>query len=546
MKKSQIQALERLYRRKVPPLLWVTTELGNVMGEISFEISRQVGVFISREGAVLDVLVGGPKDLFIESLPPSRGGGKLLRGIRLVHTHLRNEALNQDDLNDLALLRLDGQIVLHVDSQFPRVNRFSQALINPDAQGESPWIVTEALPFKQEKLEGAFEIEQIEASLSAQKSTSRHETADRERAILVSASTESVGFQTDGMNELRELAESAGVQVLGEEIQKLRSHHPATLLSLDRLKTLIIHALQVGATMIIFEQNLTPAQVKNIAELTELKVIDRTQLILDIFARRAHSSDGKLQVELAQLKYLLPRLEQRSTALSRLTGGIGGRGPGETRLEEDRRRVRDRITSLTEKLERVGNERRQRKERRQENGLPIVSLVGYTNVGKSTLLNQLTGSEVLTENKLFATLDPTSRRLRFPREREIILTDTVGFIRNLPPDLKRAFLSTFDELKEAHLLIHVADGSHPQIESQIKRVEELLTEMEIGQTPRMLVINKADLLSQEKRDELAFLYPDALFISATHPETLIPFLAQLENRLFFKRLSESPEHLGKG
>jgi GTP-binding protein HflX len=229
--------------------------------------------------------------------------------------------------------------------------------------------------------------------------------------------------------------------------------------------------------------------------------------------------------------------------LSRLTGGIGGRGPGETRLEEDRRRVRDRITSLTEKLSKLGDERRQRKERRQENGLPIVSLVGYTNVGKSTLLNQLTGSEVLTENKLFATLDPTSRRLRFPREREIILTDTVGFIRNLPADLKRAFLSTFDELKDAHLLIHVADGSHPSIEAQINQVDSLLTEMEIGEKPKLLVINKADLLDDEKKESLSHLFPEAILISATHPDTLRGLLGQMEERLFFKRLSDPPDHV---
>ncbi|BAM07548.1 GTPase HflX [Leptospirillum ferrooxidans] len=523
--------------------MWVTTELAGVMGEISFEIGRQVGVFISREGAVLDVIVGGPKELYIESLPPSRGGDHLLRGIRLVHTHLRTEPINQDDLNDLALLRLDAQIVLHIDESAPRIRRFSQALINPDKKGETPWLVNESVPFSAERLEVADTVLEIEEALSESKGSSRHQTSGQERAILVSASKESLLFQKDGMEELRELAESAGVQVLGEEIQKLRTVHPSTLLSADRLKVLIIHALQVGATIIIFEQNLTPAQVKNIAALTDLKIIDRTQLILDIFARRAHSSDGKLQVEVAQLKYLLPRLEQRSTALSRLTGGIGGRGPGETRLEEDRRRVRDRITSLTEKLSKLGDERRQRKERRQENGLPIVSLVGYTNVGKSTLLNQLTGSEVLTENKLFATLDPTSRRLRFPREREIILTDTVGFIRNLPADLKRAFLSTFDELKDAHLLIHVADGSHPSIEAQIKQVDSLLTEMEIGEKPKLLVINKADLLDDEKKESLSLLFPEAILISATHPDTLRGLLGQMEERLFFKRLSDPPDHV---
>ena len=239
----------------------------------------------------------------------------------------------------------------------------------------------------------------------------------------------------------------------------------------------------------------------------------------------------------------MPRLEKRSTALSRLTGGIGGRGPGETRLEEDRRRVRDRISHLSEKLDRVALERQNRKERRKERDVPIVSLVGYTNVGKSTLLNQLTGSSVLTENRMFATLDPTTRRLRFPREREIILTDTVGFIRNLPGDLRRAFLATFDELKDAHLLLHVADAVHPKMEEQIQRVEELLKEMEIDRIPRILILNKTDCLSPAERDILKVRFPATFQVAALERGTLLPLLEEMERRLFSRALHDDPNRV---
>ena len=271
--------------------------------------------------------------------------------------------------------------------------------------------------------------------------------------------------------------------------------------------------------------------------MTELKVIDRTQLILDIFARRAHSRDGKLQVELAQLKYLLPRLFERSTALSRLTGGIGGRGPGETRLEEDRRRVRDRIASLGAKLRHLEVERAGRKSRRREAAIPVVSLVGYTNVGKSTLLNRLTKSEVLVEDKMFATLDPTSRRLRFPREREIILTDTVGFIRDLPADLRRAFMATFDELRDADLIVHVADSSHPQCELMIERVTEILREMELDRIPTLLLFNKSDRLDAGTRETLSLRHPEGVFVSAMDPATLRPLEEILQRRLFERPLT---------
>ena len=249
--------------------------------------------------------------------------------------------------------------------------------------------------------------------------------------------------------------------------------------------------------MIVFDRELQPSQVRTINAATDLKVVDRSQLILDIFAQRAHTSEGTIQVELAMLKYMLPRLSGSGTAMSRLMGGIGGRGPGETKLEVDRRRVRDRITLLEQQLDKVRESRQQRRAQRARKDLPIVSIVGYTNAGKSTLLNQLTHSKVVAEQKMFATLDPTSRRLRLPQDQEIIINDTVGFIRDLPKDLLNAFKATLEEIEESDLLVHLADASSPTLENQLHSVEKILEELELHHIPRLLVFNKADLVDPE-------------------------------------------------
>ena len=506
------------------------------MAFLSHEIGRQIALLVTREGTVALVVVGTAKEVFLSELPPSRSGSRSLRGLRMVHTHLQGEGLSQDDLNDLALLRLDAMVVLLMRRDSGLLERLSVATINPDPQADPPWIIDAPRPAAPEVFSSEGRIEALEEELARTLSAAMKKTTGLERAILVSVSPQSLSEQEDALEELSELARSADVDVLGVVRQRVSRYHPTTLMSADRLKSLLIHALQVHATLIIFEQELSPNQVRKIAEMTELKVIDRTQLILDIFARRAHSRDGKLQVELAQLKYLLPRLFERSTALSRLTGGIGGRGPGETRLEEDRRRVRDRIASLSEKLRHLEVERSGRKSRRREAALPVVSLVGYTNVGKSTLMNRLTNSDVLVEDKMFATLDPTTRRLRFPREREIILTDTVGFIRDLPSDLRRAFMATFDELRDADLIVHVTDASHPQCEAMIERVEGILREMNLQYVPTLLLFNKCDQIDSEIRTRLALRYPGAVFVSALDEETLRPLERILEWRLFEKPL----------
>jgi GTP-binding protein HflX len=298
-----------------------------------------------------------------------------------------------------------------------------------------------------------------------------------------------------------------------------------------KLKEVVIRALQQGATLLVFDQDLTPAQVRAITAITEVKVIDRSQLILDIFARRAHTLDGKVQVELAQLRYILPRLTGKGTAMSRLMGGIGGRGPGETKLETDRRRIHDRIARLEKQLADLGRQRRQRRQKRVAAGVPIVSIVGYTNAGKSTLLNALTQSQVFTEDLLFATLDTATRRLRFPREREVIITDTVGFIRQLPKSLMGAFKATLEELEDARLLLHVVDIANPRCEEQIHAVERILRDLELHEIPRLLVFNKIDLVPAETVAALCRRF-EALPVSARDRTSFVPLLGELEERFW--------------
>ncbi len=358
------------------------------------------------------------------------------------------------------------------------------------------------------------------------------------RAILVSVSTRPRAEQESSLAELAELADSAGVTVAGTLMQRVHAVNPTLILGKGKLAELEVTALQGNADLIIFDGELAPAQLRNLTEVTERRILDRTQVILDIFAQRATSQAGKCQVELAQLQYMLPRLVGKSRALDRLAGGIGGRGPGETKLETDRRRLRDRVARIKDSLEDLRRRRSYVRARRAKGGAPVASLVGYTNAGKSTLLNALTGSDVLVENRLFATLDPTTRRLRFPRERELILTDTVGFIRSLPKELMEAFRATLEELEEADLLLHVADASHPELARHLKSVEDILEQLDLGATPRMLVLNKVDALSTEADEEgltarmlLEREYPGAFFIAARTGEGLAELSRAIAGRM---------------
>lgn len=353
---------------------------------------------------------------------------------------------------------------------------------------EFPWDIT--IPFS-----GFIDSLENEIGKSLKK---KEETGKSGRAILISVTEKNKHGAEASMSELRELALSAGTEVLDEIIQYPKKINPKHLMGSGKLKDLVIMSLQYGADLLIFDQDLSPAQVKSITEVTDLKVMDRSQLILDIFAQRAHSREGRVKVELAQLRYIKPRLMAKDDALSRLTGGIGGRGPGETKLEVDRRRIDDRINALQKELLHLSRGRDIRKTRRLRSGLPLISIVGYTNAGKSTLFNALTGSHVLEEDRLFATLDTTTRKLWLEEGKEIILSDTVGFIRDLPQDLVDAFKSTLDELVDSSLLLHVVDITDEEIEDHISSVERILSEIGASHIPRCIVLNKIDAVSTEK------------------------------------------------
>ncbi|PLX84629.1 MAG: GTPase HflX [Desulfuromonas sp.] len=537
LKASQIKALERIYRRRVPAEQVITSELARFLSERSFEMRRQVGVIIDRLGEVKHVIIGDDREIVIPDLSGYGLGRSGLRGLRCIHTHLKGEPLSQYDLTDLALLRLDLMAAVGVgEGGLP--DRVHYAHILPtNPEGKSVEVLSAPSVYDLD-LDMAGFVRSLEAELERKMGETVDLSDTREKAILISVSHASRGEVEDSLDELAELARTANVVVLDRVVQRPRKINPRFLMGEGKIKEVVIRALQQGATLLIFDQDLTPAQARAISAITEVKVVDRSQLILDIFARRAHTLDGKVQVELAQLKYILPRLSGKGTALSRLMGGIGGRGPGETKLEIDRRRIRDRISRLEKQLQSLARGRRQRRQRRIRAEVPIVSIVGYTNAGKSTLLNALTQSDVLTEDLLFATLDTATRRLRFPQEREVIITDTVGFIRHLPKSLLGAFKSTLEELEDADLLLQVVDLSNPRFEEQIGAVERILEDLDLGRIPRLLVFNKTDLVPAEEVAPLCRRF-QAVPISARERPTFVTLLAELEHR-FWPGQGEGP------
>ncbi len=544
LKPSQKHALERVYRRRVSPHEVASAELATYLCAVSREIERQVGILVGRRGEIEHVFVGDASRINLPEIGRIRAGRGRFRGLRLVHTHLRNEPLTRDDLVDLALLRLDLVAAIGLLPDGRPADLHAAHLLPPvEGQATEPWRILPTQPFHHSTLDPDALIRALEEEFD-RVAPSAVVTDTRDRALLVVVDLKRKrpkgmpgGEGSDGggrVAELRELCRTAGVRVMGVVEQHRPEPDPKYLVGRGKLEQVLIRAMQLDANALIFDPDLTPVQAHAIADFTDLKVIDRTMLILDIFAQRAKSRDGKLQVELAQLRYRLPRLHEKNTMMSRLTGGIGGRGPGETKLEENRRRARERIHRLEKEIDRFGEQRAGRRAERVRRGLPVVAIVGYTNAGKSTLLNTLTGSEVLAENKLFATLDPTTRRLRFPREREIILADTVGFIRDLPQDLARAFRATLEELDEADLLVHVVDASDPAHEQQMAAVEKILTELGLAETPRLLVWNKVDLLSTEEQAQLPRgdrRHP-AVLISAQDRGSTAPLLDAIEAALW--------------
>ena len=496
--------IEHLYRRRIPPEKVVTLDVARECADLTFETRRQIGLLVNRQGQVESVIIGNGHELEIPNLSRTRSGIRLLRGVRLVHTHLKNQPLTQDDLTDLALLRLDLIMALGVGKSGGLQDVFVAHNV-PHSATDQGYKQLEPCSFESFQMNCQEFIQSLEQDILKGCQVSKEGTREG-RALLVSVGTGHVSFQQERLDELQELVRAQDVEVLGCVTQRPASIHPKYVVGSGKMKDLAIQALQSGADMLIFDQDLTPAQVRGISELTDLRVLDRSQVILDIFAKRAHSHIGNIQVELAQLRYRLPRLAQSSTAFSRLAGGIGTRGPGETKLETDRRRIRERIQHLERDLESIGQGRHEQRKRRVKRGMPVVSIIGYTNAGKSTLFNALTDSQVSVKDRVFETLDTVSRGWYLPGLGEVILTDTVGFIRDLPKDLVAAFQTTLQELQEADVLVHVIDAHAQNPDQHITAVEHILTELGLQDIPCFRFFNKGDLIEQEDMQRLCSRY----------------------------------------
>jgi len=509
-------------------------------------------VLIDRKGHIQYVMVGDNRRIELPDFKRVRVASGRFRGLRCVHTHLRGEQLTQDDLTDLALLRLDLMAAIDVDSNTGLPGLVHAAHLLPLHAGDLDHTTApDVYAFLEPRMTSQLDLDFLELIDSLEDEMARNRRAARraevrDRTILVGVATGPITDAEESMAELAELASSAGVVVQDTIIQRRSAIDPRTVLGKGKLDELIIRALQLGADMLVFDSELSPAQVRSLSETTDLKIIDRSQLILDIFAQRAQSKEGKIQVELAQLKYLLPRLiAGQDSAFSRLAGGIGGRGPGETKLETDRRRVRDRINRLERAIEEQRQRRQERRKARTRQALPVISIVGYTNAGKSTLLNALTKSEVHAEQRMFATLDPTSRRLRLPREQEVIINDTVGFIRDLPPDLISAFRATLEEIGGSSLLVHAVDISNPRWPQQIRSVKSILADLHLSDIPTILALNKTDLVDEEFLDAaLRQVQPEAsevIAISAISQASLTPLLEKA-GAILARNLARPSQH----
>lgn len=526
------KALERIYRRRVPLDQIATPELVRSLAEASRETKRQVGVLVHRSGEVDAVIVGTATGLMLPDIGRLRAAQGRFRALRLVHTHLFGEELTRDDLTDLTRLRLDlvAAVLLTPEGE-PRA--FTWAHNVPHAKGEAPkYEVGGPIPWGRPQPHFGNLIQALEQEFSG---VGQHHTVEAKdgRAILIHVGKRGPGASREAdasLRELANLARTAGAEVVDEITQLRERIDPKFVMGKGKIDEVVMRAIDLDAQTLIFDRNLTPAQISGVAAQTDLKVIDRTQLILDIFAQRAETRDGKLQVETAQLKYALPRLGTRDDALSRLTGGIGGRGPGETKLEIGRRRARERLTRLERQLRDLKRQRAERRRQRRRGDTPVIAIVGYTNAGKSTLLNTLTGAGVLVEDRLFATLDTRARQLYLPVGANAVLTDTVGFIRDMPRDLFAAFRATFEEAADADLLLELVDASDPEQAKYIETTHELLEMLELDGIPRLRVYNKVDRLSAAQAAAFGNEM-DAVTVSALQKDTTRILLGEIERML---------------
>ncbi|WP_348247021.1 GTPase HflX [Leptolyngbya sp. GB1-A1] len=544
LKPSQLKQLQRLYHQRLPGDRLTTPEFAQRLAAISTEIDQPVSTYINRRGQVIRVGVGTVRQTQIPLLELPRYGAERLSGIRCVTTNLKSESPSEATLTAMALQRLDALVMLVLSgggferrgggaTGYVKETYLAHLVPHPEAR----WTVSPPLSLDSIALQDFLDLTEGLEEEFRRDYVAQQVAAGHDRVLLVGLMTEGLNAKQfrDRLVEVARLIETAGGEVLEVLHQRRSSPHPQTVVGEGKVQEIALAAQTVGANLVVFDRDLSPAQMRNLEMQIGVRVVDRTEVILDIFAQRAQSGAGKLQVELAQLEYMLPRLSGRGRAMSRLGGGIGTRGPGETKLETERRAIQRRISRLQQEVNQLQAHRSRLRQQRQHQEVPSIAIVGYTNAGKSTLLNALTNAEVYTADQLFATLDPTTRRLVLtdPQTHSslpIVLTDTVGFIHDLPPSLVDAFRATLEEVTEADAMLHVVDLSHPSWQGQIRSVMKILAQMPITPGPALLAFNKID---QADGETLAFAqeeYPQAVFISAGERlglETLRTRLAQL-------------------
>ncbi|MGB3512568.1 MAG: GTPase HflX [Microcoleaceae cyanobacterium] len=556
LKSSQLKQLQKLYHQRLPGDCLTTLEFAQRVASIGTEVGQPVCVYINRRGQIIRVGIGTPHQTQIPPLELPRYGASRLSGIRCIATNLKSEAPSQAALTAMVIQRLDAMVMLTLTGEgFKRRGGGSTGYIKQtylahllptkpqqdtdteNIQQLNFWSVSPPLSLDMLAKQDFIElIEGLEAEFERE-FVAQEVDSDRDTVLLVGLKVDRMTNQQfeDGLAELVRLVDTAGGQVVSTIRQNRSRPHPQTVVGEGKVQEIALTVQTVGANLVVFDRSLSPAQVRNLETKIGVRVVDRTEVILDIFAQRAQSRAGKLQVELAQLEYTIPRLTGRGQAMSRLGGGIGTRGPGETKLETERRAIQQRVSRLQKEVNQLQAHRSRLRQRRQHEEVPTVAIVGYTNAGKSTLLNTLTNAEVYAEDQLFATLDPTTRRLVVPdavtgEPSTIVLTDTVGFIHELPPALIDAFRATLEEVTDADALLHVVDLSHPAWQSQVHSVMNILAEMPETPGPALMAFNKIDRADGETLKFAQEEYPMALFISASKAlglETLRQRLAQL-------------------
>lgn len=497
---------------------------------ISRDISRQVGILINRRGLIEYVIIGDKNRIEIPKLSTERVGRARFRGLRFIHTHLNNELLTKEDLTDLAILQLDLVACITVTKGRAEDSIHIGHLLPENSKGKT-WTFIGPVDLDSLELNFTEFITELENEFARARGRLYALDTDKEKAVLVSVVYPGENKNVeDHIAEMKDLCYSAGITVIESVVQRPKELQPRYLIGKGKIEEIVMKCQQLGADLLVFDEGLTPGQINNISSMTELKVIDRNQLILDIFAQRARTNEAKIQVELAQLRYILPRLAGINTAFSRLTGGIGTRGPGETKLEVDKRRIRDKLAFLEKKLSEIEKIRDRKREKRRASATPIVSIVGYTNSGKSSLLNLLTKSKVEVEDRPFSTLNPTTRTIKYPKRQDIIMTDTVGFIRQLPDVLFKAFIATLEELRDADLLLHIVDISSPDFDEKIMAVEEILKTLNLDDKKRMIVLNKIDKINREFLKNIEDRY-QAVSISCLKKEGIERLIENIEYRI---------------